>query len=53
MNRTVKLSVTVSPELIEWLDEMVQNKTFASRSHGVELCLTRYKERVEKERRAP
>lgn len=33
------LNVTVPPSLIEWLDKMVQKRTFANRSHGVELCI--------------
>jgi metal-responsive CopG/Arc/MetJ family transcriptional regulator len=53
MNSKDKLSVTVSPDLIKWLDEMTEDSTFAGRSHGVELCLRRCKERFEKERREP
>lgn len=42
-----KLSLTIPPELIAWLDEMVDKRTFSSRSHGVELCILKYKEEVE------
>jgi len=30
-------------ELIEWLDEMVDKRAFANRSHGVEVCLIEYR----------
>lgn len=40
-----KLSVTVPKELIDWLNEMVKKRAFASRSHGVELCIMEYKEK--------
>lgn len=37
--RKATLNVTIPPELAEWLDTKVKDRTFASRSHGVELCL--------------
>jgi Arc/MetJ-type ribon-helix-helix transcriptional regulator len=43
-----KLSVTVPQELIDWLDEMVQKRTFANRSHGTELCIRAMREAEEK-----
>jgi len=43
-----KLTVTVPQELIDWIDEMVKKRAFASRSHGVELCIMEYKEGREK-----
>jgi Arc/MetJ-type ribon-helix-helix transcriptional regulator len=33
------LNVTIPPELMEWLNAKVKERVFASRSHGVELCL--------------
>jgi Arc/MetJ-type ribon-helix-helix transcriptional regulator len=33
------LNATIPPELISWLDKLVEKRIFASRSHGVELCL--------------
>lgn len=33
------ITVTVSPELAMWLDRMVERRTFANRSHGIELCI--------------
>lgn len=43
--RKVQLSVTVDPELVEWLDAQVKNKVFANRSHGIELALFKLKEK--------
>jgi len=40
-----KLTVTVPQELIDWLNEMVEKRAFASRSHGVELCIMEYRNR--------
>ncbi len=40
------MTVTVDPKLVEWLDKMIRQKTFASRSHGVEYCLTEMKKRT-------
>jgi metal-responsive CopG/Arc/MetJ family transcriptional regulator len=33
------LTISVDPKLVEWLDKKIRDKTFASRSHGVEFCL--------------
>jgi len=43
------MTVTIPPELIAWLDEMVEKRTFSNRSHGVELCILEYKKGVERE----
>jgi Arc/MetJ-type ribon-helix-helix transcriptional regulator len=43
-----KLSVTVPQELIDWLDEMVEERTFANRSHGTELCIRAMRDAEEK-----
>ncbi len=45
-----KLTVTVPQDLIDWLDKMVAKRAFASRSHGVELCIMEYREKHEKGR---
>jgi len=39
-----KISVTIPKELVAYLDEMVKQRVYASRSHGVELCLMAAKE---------
>ena len=43
------LGVTISPDLFEWLDKMVELHEFASWSHGVELALARLKREREGE----
>ena len=43
------LNITISSELFEFLDRMVQEHEFASWSHGVELALARLKKEKEKE----
>jgi Arc/MetJ-type ribon-helix-helix transcriptional regulator len=37
----ISLTVTLSPESIQFLEMMVDEKEFASLSHGVELAITR------------
>jgi len=37
----ISLTVTLTPESIEFLEKMVELKEFASMSHGVELAITR------------
>ncbi len=34
-----KVSVSLSKDILEWLEKMVEKKIFASRSHGIEYCL--------------
>lgn len=44
----IKLTVTVLPELIEWVDEQVKKGRFADRSHAVQYALMKVKELMEK-----
>ncbi len=39
MTRNAYLTITLPPELLEWLDGQVQQHEFYSRSHGVAYCL--------------
>ena len=39
----VSLSVSVDPGLLEWIDEQVEKKTYASRTHAFEAGATRLK----------
>ncbi|MEM2944624.1 MAG: ribbon-helix-helix domain-containing protein [Methanomassiliicoccales archaeon] len=39
-----KISVTIPRELIDWIDEMVEKRVFANRSHAVEVCVLNYRE---------
>ena len=38
-----KFSVSIDDELCRWLDSEIKNKTFASRSHGIEYALNKLK----------
>lgn len=42
--------VTVDPKVVEWLDKTVRQKTFRSRSHGVEFGLAEMKRNEEHRR---
>ena len=42
------LTVTLPPEILEYLQKKVESREFASMAHGVELCVLRYKEAEEK-----
>jgi Arc/MetJ-type ribon-helix-helix transcriptional regulator len=44
----VKLTVTVSPESIHWIDQQVKQKHFADRSHAVQYSVHKVKELIEK-----
>ena len=43
-----KINVTVTPELLSWIDSQVASRRFASRSHGVEAALFWYRNFLEK-----
>ena len=43
-----KTTVTLSPDLIKWIDELVQKRIFADRSHAIEYSLTKVKELMKK-----
>ena len=44
----VKLTVSILPELIRWVDEEVEKGHFADRSHAVQYSLLKVKELMEK-----
>ena len=44
----VKLTVTVLPELIEWIKEEVEKGHFADRSHAVQYALIKVRELMKK-----
>ncbi len=33
------MSISIDPDILKWIDEQVEEKRFASRSHAVEYCL--------------
>jgi Arc/MetJ-type ribon-helix-helix transcriptional regulator len=45
----VKLTVSIIPELIHWIDEEVEQGHFANRSHAVQYSLLKVKELIKKE----
>jgi Arc/MetJ-type ribon-helix-helix transcriptional regulator len=44
----VKLTVSILPELIRWIDEQVEKGHFADRSHAVQYSILKVKELIEK-----
>jgi Arc/MetJ-type ribon-helix-helix transcriptional regulator len=43
-----RIAVTVSDDILKWVDRKVKDTTFANRSHAIEHCLTKAKEAEEK-----
>ena len=43
-----RLSVTISPSVLKWIDEEVEKRHFADRSHAVEYALIKVKELIKK-----
>ncbi|MGA2523654.1 MAG: ribbon-helix-helix domain-containing protein [Candidatus Bathyarchaeia archaeon] len=39
-----RVAVTISNDLLKWVDEKVKETTFANRSHAIEHALTKLKE---------
>lgn len=39
----VPLSVSIDPELLAWVDEQVERRTYASRTHAFELGIAKLK----------
>ena len=44
-----RIAVTVSDELLRWVDSKVKDTTFANRSHAVERALTQLRENEQKD----
>ena len=44
----IKLTVTVLPELMRWIDEEVKKGHFADRSHAVQYALLKVRELMKK-----
>ena len=43
-----RIAVTVSDDLLKWVDGKVKDTTFANRSHAIEHALTKLRENEEK-----
>ncbi len=44
----VKLTVSIAPELVHWIDEQVEQGHFADRSHAVQFSIHKVKELIQK-----
>jgi len=44
----VKMTVSIKPELVHWIDEQVKKGYFADRSHTVQYTLMKVKQLMEK-----
>ena len=44
----VKLTVSILPELVRWIDEQVEKGSFADRSHAIQYSVLKVKELMEK-----
>jgi len=44
----VKLTVSIMPELVRWIDEQIKKGHFADRSHAVQYSVLKVKELLEK-----
>jgi Arc/MetJ-type ribon-helix-helix transcriptional regulator len=45
----VKLTVSILPELVRWIDEQVEKGYFADRSHAVQFSIIKVKDLMEKD----
>ena len=36
-----RITITIDEELLEWLDQKIEEKVFANRSHGIEFLIKR------------
>ena len=43
-NKKVKTSVALDEEVLDWVDEQVETKRFANRTHAIEYALQRLKD---------
>lgn len=46
--KRVSITITLPPDLMEYLQEKVDNRDFANIAHGVEVCVLRYKQAEER-----
>jgi len=49
MGRKIKTSIGLDEDLLAWVDEMIEKKRFASRTHAIEYALQRLREQQEEE----
>ena len=49
--KRVSITITLPPDLMEYLNKKVENRDFANIAHGVEVCVLRFKQAEEKQER--
>lgn len=45
MKKRIQTSVTLDKEIVDWIDKQIEKKVFASRSHAIEFCVHKVKEK--------
>jgi Arc/MetJ-type ribon-helix-helix transcriptional regulator len=40
----VKTSISLDPEIVQWIDKLIEKKRFADRTHAIELALQKLRE---------
>ena len=43
-----QVTITLPPEVLTWLDSKVEDRTYANRSHGIEVAVLRLMKEEEK-----
>lgn len=38
-----RIAITIDPDLLDWIDEMIKTRKFASRSHAIGWCVNEEK----------
>ncbi|MCP8313336.1 MAG: hypothetical protein H3Z53_03035 [archaeon] len=41
----LKFSISIDPQLVDWVDKQIEFKRFSSRSHAIEYALQQLKEK--------
>ena len=49
LGRKIKTSIALDENLLSWIEEMIERKRFANRTHAIEYALQRLKEQQEEE----
>lgn len=49
MARKVKTSIALDEDLLVWMDQMIERKRFANRTHAIEYALQRLREQEKEE----
>ncbi len=41
-----RITITIDPDLLAWVDEQVERKVYSSRSHAIQRCVHEARERM-------